>query len=142
MAKVARAGVGIMLLKNNKVLLGRRHSDPEKADSMLSGEGTWTFPGGKVDFGETVYEAAERELKEETNIEAEDMKIISVTDGIKEDVHFVTIGFLCMDFEGKAKIMEPDEIVEWDWFALDNLPEPIFPPTQKMIERYKQDKTY
>jgi len=142
MTQVARAGVGIMLLKDNKVLLGKRHSDPKKASSLLHGEGTWTFPGGKVDFGETIYDAAKREVKEETGIEVKNMEVMSITDEIKEDVHFVTIGFLCKDFEGEAKVMEPDEIIEWKWFDLNNLPSPIYPPSQKMIELYKEGIIY
>ena len=85
MTQVARAGVGIMLLKDNKVLLGKRHSDPKKASSLLHGEGTWTFPGGKVDFGETIYDAAKREVKEETGIEVKNMEVMSITDEIKKE---------------------------------------------------------
>ncbi len=40
-------------LKDGKVLLGKRHDDPEKASSLLKGAGTWTMPGGKLDFSET-----------------------------------------------------------------------------------------
>ena len=38
-------GVGVMILKNNQVLLGKRHGDPAKATSLLQGAGTWTMPG-------------------------------------------------------------------------------------------------
>ena len=54
--QVARAGAAVMIVKDGKVLLGKRHDDPEKAGSQLHGEGTWTLPGGKVDFGETIFE--------------------------------------------------------------------------------------
>jgi len=40
-------GVGVIILKDSKVLLGKRHSDARKADSELHREGTWTLPGGK-----------------------------------------------------------------------------------------------
>ena len=55
-----------MIKKGNKILLGKRNSDPKKADSELSGEGTWTMPGGKIEFGEELEEAAKREVLEET----------------------------------------------------------------------------
>ena len=45
-------GVGVMLLRDGKILLGLRHSDAKKADSALQGEGTWTMPGGKLHFHE------------------------------------------------------------------------------------------
>lgn len=49
-------------MNDGKVLLGQRHSDPEKADSALHGEGTWTMPGGKLHFGESFEEGATREV--------------------------------------------------------------------------------
>ncbi len=133
-------GVGIMLLKEGRVLLGRRHYDPQKADSELHGEGTWTMPGGKLHFGEELEGAACREVLEETGLKVNEkkLKIISITNDIAKDAHFVTIGFLCTDFQGKPKIMEPDEITEWRWFALDKLPNPIFFPSRKILNQYKK----
>ena len=55
-------GIGVMILKDEKVLLGHRHLDPKKASSSLYGEGTWTIPGGKLHFGEDLKEAALREV--------------------------------------------------------------------------------
>ncbi|MGC9310859.1 MAG: nucleotide triphosphate diphosphatase NUDT15 [Candidatus Aenigmatarchaeota archaeon] len=138
-------GVGVMLLKGNKVLLGRRHEDPKMAKSELHGEGTWTMPGGKVEFGEKLRAAAVREVFEETGIllEKADLEIISVADDIGYGAHFVTIGFLCRDFEGEAKVMEPDEITKWGWFSLNKIPERIFGPSQEILEAFmkKRDKT-
>lgn len=137
-------GIGVMILKNNKVLLGKRHPDPEKASSLLHGEGTWTMPGGKLHFGEDLKEAAMREVLEETGLKVkkEDLKIISVTNDIVYDAHFVTIGFLCQNFEGQPKNIEPDEITEWQWFDLDQLPSPIFFSSEKIIRNYLDKKFY
>ena len=55
-------GFGVMMLKDGKVLLGRRHIDPNKADSELHGEGTWTMPGGKLHFKESFEQGAAREV--------------------------------------------------------------------------------
>lgn len=131
-------GVGVMILNDNKVLLGKRHEEPEKASSLLHGEGTWTMPGGKLHFKEDLEEAACREVLEETGIKIkkENLRMISVTNDIITDAHFVTIGFLCQDFEGEPKVMEPDEITEWRWFKLDNLPIPIFFPSEKIIKNF------
>ncbi len=129
-------GCAVMLIRNGKVLLGHRHENPEKADSLLNGEDTWTFPGGKMDFHERPKETARRECLEETGIEAGDIDLISVSNDRVEKAHFVTLGFKCTDFSGEAKVMEPDEITEWKWFKPDNMPEKMFPPARKIVENY------
>ena len=136
------AGIGILILKDNKFLLGKRNDDATKASSSLSGEGTWTMPGGKIDFGETFLQAAKREIKEETNLIANNLKLISLTDDMTEKAHFVTIGLLCDNFTGEPKTMEPEEITEWRWFPLDNPPTPMFFPCVKILKNYLTGKIY
>ena len=137
-----KVGFGIMLLKDGKVLLGKRNDDSSKADSDLHGEGTWTFPGGKLGFGEKLIEGVSRELKEETGIELLKAEAISVTDDIVHDNHYVTVGFLCTEFNGEAEVLEPEEITEWKWFLLTELPENLYLPTKVMIENYLNKKVY
>lgn len=131
-------GVGVIILKNNKVLLGKRNDNPDKADSLLHGEGTWTLPGGKLDFGEDIRDCVCREVFEETGIKTnrDKIKLVSVTNDIVKDAHFVTLGFLCEEFEGNPKVMEPDEIIEWKWFDIDKMPDPMFFPSEKMIRNF------
>lgn len=74
---ITGAGVGIMVLKDKKVLLGLRSSDATKADSALHGEGTWTFPGGKIHLGESFEQAGIRELTEETSLIAKRFRVFS-----------------------------------------------------------------
>ncbi len=136
------AGFGVMILKGKKVLLGHRHEDPKKASSLLHGEGTWTMPGGKLHFQENLKEGAIREVLEETGIKVKNIDVISVSNDIVHDAHFVTIGFLAEEFEGEPKIMEPDEITEWKWFALDSLPFPLYFPTEKVLKNYLAGKIY
>jgi len=128
-----KVGVGVMIFKDNKVLLGKRNDDAQKASSDLHGEGTWTMPGGKLDFQETLINGAYREVLEETSIKInkDKLKVISVADEIVPDNHYVTVGFLCQDFEGEPKTMEPEEITEWKWYDLNNLPDNVFFPQRQ-----------
>ncbi len=137
-------GFGVMVLNDNNVLLGRRHPDPEKADSAMHGEGTWTMPGGKLDFGEGFEDGAVRELFEETGIriDPKDLTLVSLTNDIVPDAHFVTVGLLYTKKVSEPEVKEPDEITEWKWFSLDSLPEPLFPPSRKVIERYLSKEIY
>ena len=54
----------------------------------------------------------------------------------------MTVGLLASDWEGEAKVIEPDEIVNWQWFDLKQLPEQIYFPSQEVIENYLQNKFY
>lgn len=132
------AGFGIMILKENKVLLGKRHGDAIKASSELHGEGTWTMPGGKLHFQEDLKNAAQREVLEEigVKIDKDKLEFISVTNDIVYDAHFVTVGFLYKNLQEEPKVMEPDEITEWRWFDLKNLPGPLYFPSKKIINNY------
>jgi 8-oxo-dGTP diphosphatase len=134
-------GIGIMVLKNGKVLLGKRHEDPEKASSELKGAGTWTMPGGKLHFGESFEQGAIREVIEETGIRLKDMKLIAINNDQVEGAHFITTGLLA-ETDQEPQVLEPDEITEWRWFPLDNLPSPIYFPSAKLLENYKNKQFY
>jgi 8-oxo-dGTP diphosphatase len=140
--KKVGVGFGVMLMKENKILLGQRNVDPEKADSALNGAGTWTMPGGKLEFGETLEEGATREVKEETGIELKKVEVMCVNNEIMDQAHFVTIGLYCDEFTGEAMVMEPDEITRWQWFGLDEIPSPIYFPSLEVLENYRQKKFY
>ena len=141
-----KVGIGVMILNNNdEVLLGKRNDDAEKASSELHGEGTWTMPGGKLEFQESLINGAAREVLEETSIEInkEKTRLISIADEVLHpDSHYITAGFLCKDFLGESKTMEPEEITEWEWYNLDSLPENVFPPSTKIIKAYLSGKIY
>ena len=58
--------------KDGKLLLGLRNYDQEIADSEMHEEGTWSCPGGNIEYGETFEQAVTREAKEETGIDIKD----------------------------------------------------------------------
>ncbi len=117
------AGVGVMLLKDGNVLLGKRPENPEKAKSELNGQGTWTIPGGKLHFQEDFEDAARREVEEETGIRLNKTKVVCVNNNKVKNAHFITISLLSNDFIGEPEVKEPDEITEWKWSLLM-----IYPP--------------
>lgn len=142
MEKKMGIGVGILIIKEGKILLGKRNDDAQKADSLMNGEGTWTMPGGKLDFGSSFEEAAIRETIEETSIEIKKLEVLCVNNDISDKAHFVTIGLLATEYEGEPKVMEPNEITEWRWFDMNNLPPKLYFPSSKVIRNYREGKFY
>ena len=135
-------GVGIMILKDNKILLGLRNPDKVKASSELQGQGTWTMPGGKVEFMEKLIDAAKRELEEETSLIANKLDLLCISDDMTDTAHYVTVGFIVREYKGEVKTMEPETILEWKWFSLDNLQENLYNPSKKCIDKYKEGIIY
>jgi len=136
------AGLGVLLEKNGMILLGMRHPDPDKADSAFRSAGEWCLPGGKLDFGETLEECAIREVLEETGIVIKNPEVISIHNCKNEHAHFLTAGVVAREWDGEAKVMEPDEIIKWEWFNLNDLPHPRYFPSFLVIENYLQGKFY
>lgn len=132
--KFPRIGVGVMI-QNNKgeVLLGLRKSS--------HGTGEWSFPGGHLEFGETLFACAKREVKEETDLDIEKFELISLADELRyletDSKHYVNIGIMGKFNGGEPKVMEPEKCVEWNWFALENLPAPLFEGTELTLNNYQ-----
>ena len=135
-------GVGVMVLNDNKVLLGLRNPDKIKASSELNGEGTWTMPGGKVEYMEKLVDAAKRELEEETGLKAKKIDFLCISDDMTDTAHYVTAGFKVSDYSGRVKTMEPETILEWKWFDLNDLPKNMYKPSLVCIEKYKKGIIY
>ncbi|MEI8337572.1 MAG: NUDIX domain-containing protein [bacterium] len=128
--KEFRVGTGVMIFKDGKVLIGRRKSK--------LGEGDYSFPGGHLEHNELITDCIKRETREECGIEIKNLEFIFV--GNIRDYpprHYIGFGFTAEIESGEPKVMEPDKLVSWDWYNLDELPEPLFIPTKMMIEAYK-----
>jgi len=123
-----KVGLGVIIIKDNKVLLGQRKN--------AHGEGSWCPPGGHLEYGETWEECAQRETLEETGIKIKNIHFGTATNDIftKESKHYITIHMLADYQEGEPQVMEPDKCEQWDWFTWDNLPQPLFVPAQNLLK--------
>jgi 8-oxo-dGTP diphosphatase len=136
------AGFGVILERDGKILMGMRHPDPDKADSVFRSAGEWCLPGGKLEWGESIEHGAIREVKEETGITISAPQVISVHNCKNEHAHFLTVGLIAHAWTGEASVMEPDEIIKWEWFDLRGLPSPRYFPSFEVIDNYLQGKFY
>lgn len=94
-------GIGAVIVCNGKILLEKRKSEP--------GRGKWTIPGGLVELGESAEQTVKREVREETNLEVEQPKLIDVVNNITLDeddrikYHFVIVDYFVKLKGGKLK---------------------------------------
>ena len=135
MDKFIKVGIGVMILDDNKVLLGHRSKD-KKDTGGIFGIDCWTLPGGKQEYFETFFECAKREVKEETNLEIGELKLFGAADDIQPDRHYITLHIIAKKHSGELKVMEPTKEDRWEWFDLDKLPQNLHSPSKKFIEEY------
>jgi 8-oxo-dGTP diphosphatase len=128
-------GVGAIIVNDEgKVFLAKRG---EKAGNE---RGLWEFPGGSVDYGETLRAAIKREIQEEYGITIEVGDLLTVSDHILTDEkqHWVSPSFICRIVSGTPEICEPDKCAEIGWFSLDALPDGLTMVTKEDVEIYRE----
>lgn len=105
--------VGVVCLRGDAVLLIRRGRPPR--------QGEWSLPGGRIEPGERAVEAAFRELREETGVEAEITGLIDVVDGVfpEEGRHYVLIDYAARWLSGEP--VAGDDALEARFVALDQV---------------------
>lgn len=99
------------------------------------GHGSYSAPGGGLDHGETPPHAAAREAREEANIEITTPQFVCLTNFIVNGRHYVDIAFTAYT-EDTPQDIEPDTHGPWQWHSLDELPQPLFLPTERAIKSY------
>ena len=108
-------GVGIIVFRGDEVLLAQRGKPPNL--------GAWSIPGGAQELGETVNEAAARELMEETGLDAEILGLVDVIDSIRRDddgdvaFHFTLVDVVAEWRAGEAIAGDDVPAVKWVKFA-------------------------
>lgn len=125
-------GVGAIIIQDNRVVLVKRAHPPI--------QGQWSIPGGVLEVGELVREAAIREAREETGLIVEPTHLLGVYDRIlrnqeqRVQYHYVLVDFLCRPVGGE--LQAASDAVEVRWFTREELPAlKLAEDTQDVIEK-------
>jgi len=127
--EMPKVGVGVIVVKDGKVLLQKRIGS--------HGSGTWCFPGRHLEFNEELEECARRETLEELGINIKNAKFVAITNDLfkVEGKHYITVFMLVTEYEGEPKIIEPEKCEKWEWCSWHDLPQPLFIPIQNLLKQ-------
>jgi len=131
-----KVGVGIIVVKKvdgkTYVMLHQRKGE--------LGKNYWGSGGGHLELGESLRDGALRELREEAGMQlkvknVEFLGVINFTE--LKPKHYVDVSFIAEWEEGEPTNSSPKETTGWQWFPLDNLPNPLFPPVKTYLKLLK-----
>lgn len=126
---VVRVGVTVIIEQAGRILLCLRKGE--------HAEGTWGFPGGHLELGETPEEGAAREAMEEAGVELANLRRYAFTNDFFDESgkHYITIFMKAELPDGQeVKNMEPHKCDRWEWFDADDLPEPLMLPIVNLLK--------
>jgi 8-oxo-dGTP diphosphatase len=130
-----KVGVGVMIVKDGKVLLGKRKGS--------HGSGEFAWPGGHLEYMESIVGCAKRETSEETGMEIDNVRFLRLVNLKKyAPKHYIDIGVIADWKSGEPVVMEPEKIEGWEWYDIDNLPKPLFDTIPSYIEAFKTGKNF
>jgi 8-oxo-dGTP diphosphatase len=126
-------GIGVMVTKDGKVLLGKRKGS--------HGAGEYAWPGGHLEHGERFAECAAREVREETGMEIGEIRFLRVLNTMQyAPKHYVDIALVAAWVSGEPEVREPDKVEGWAWYELDALPSPLFYMVPTAVEALRGDR--
>ena len=114
-----RVGIGVLVLKGDRLLLGRRRGS--------HGAGEFASPGGHLEPLERFEDCAVREVREETGLVITNVRFLRVMNVTAwAPRHYVDLAFAADWVAGEPEVREPDKVDGWNWYPLDALPQPLF----------------
>ncbi len=127
-------GVGLVILRERKILLYKRIRAPEA--------GHWSIVGGKVDHMEPADQAARREAEEETGLSIGKVSLLGPAELISETdaQHWISLLYIASEFQGEPKLTEPDKLSDFGWFSRTELPEPLSAFAAAAMEKLTVDE--
>jgi 8-oxo-dGTP diphosphatase len=124
-----RVGLSAMIFKDGRVLFGKRRGS--------HGAGEYSWPGGRMEYGESIIEAIKREIREETGMEVKDVRFLGIQN-LRQypPKHYIDISFTAQWESGEPKLMEPEKCEGWGWYFPNDFPSPFFGTIEDHLKMY------
>ena len=129
-----KVGVGVMILKDGKVLMGNRKGK--------HGADEYGWPGGHLDYMESIVGCAKREVFEETGIQIKNIRFLRLLNMKEYSRHYLDIAMTAEWESGEVELREPEKCEGWAWYDTDNLPKPLFAPVPTFFEALKTGQNF
>jgi 8-oxo-dGTP diphosphatase len=129
MNKRPQVGIAVVVVKDNQILIGKR--------KYSHGDGTWAFPGGHLEYGESIEDCAAREVLEETGVRIKNLRLGPYTNDIfeNEDKHYVTLFVIAEHESGVPELKEPQKCDIWVWSNWPPDLQPHFLPIKNLLKQ-------
>jgi len=133
-----QVGIGVIIVnEDKKILVGKRKNSLAPY---------YSIPGGKFEAGEKFEDCAIREIKEETDLDIENPKVIAITNNLEtyrdEGTHYISVVMLAENCDGEPKLLEPEKCEEWLWVDPNSLPMPHFDASRMGVACYLKKTFY
>ena len=133
-----KIGVGVIIqAPDQKILIGKRKG---------SHAPYYSIPGGHLENGETFEEAAMKEVLEETGLHIYNPKLICLTNNLRTyqetNKHYVSAILYTNEYSGKVEVKKKDKCEGWEWYAVQDIPQPHFDASEFAIECFVNDAFY
>lgn len=130
MKKRPKVGVAVIVIKDKKVLIGKR--------KVRIGRGEWAFPGGHLELNEAIEDCVKREAFEEAGIAIDNISFVTFTNDVRkrEQTHYITLFYTAHYKSGTVRNMEPHKCEGWEWVKWHDLPTPLFLPIRNLLKQH------
>ena len=136
-----KVGVGVIVFKKEGdkeyIMMHQRRGE--------HGNGYWGTGGGHLELGESLKGGALRELREEAGeaVVVDNVRFLGVMNFTAfKPKHYVDVSFAADWVSGEPTNSAPEETTDWQWFPIDNLPSPLFPPVATYLEAIRTGKNF
>jgi 8-oxo-dGTP diphosphatase len=131
MKRYPKVAVGGIVIKDNKILLGRRRDEPDR--------GKWAIPGGKLELNETLEEGLKREMLEETGLIVDVNELAGISEIITKNFHYIILDYICIPLGGKEKA--GSDSTELKYFDMKSMDEKVNKSTMEFVNKLVESKT-